>query len=111
MCHYCHNLGHVCRDYKKLLNRNRRFLYVHESLKDVSTPSTMFVGSGKPNTCLISSSSKWVIDSRATYHMIGDSSLFTTFQPHPSTSTVTLADGSKSYVLGSGTIHPTSLIT
>ena len=43
--------------------------------------------------------------------MIGNSSLFTTFQSHPSTSTVTLADGSTSYVLGSGTIHLTPLIT
>ena len=43
--------------------------------------------------------------------MTGNSSLFTTFQSHPSTSTVTLANGSTSCVLGSGTIHPTSLIT
>ena len=37
--------------------------------------------------------------------------LFTMFQSHPSTSTVTLADGSTSYVLGSGPVHPTPLIT
>ena len=43
--------------------------------------------------------------------MIGNSILFTTFQPHPSTSTVSLVDGSTSCVLGSGTIHPTPLIT
>ena len=71
----------------------------------------MLVGLGKPNTCLISSSPKWVIDSRATDHMIGNSSLFTTFQSHPSTSTVSLADGSTSCVLRSWTIHPTSSIT
>ena len=111
VCHYCHNLGHVRRDYRKLQNRNRRFPYVHESLKGVSTHNTMLVESGKPNTCLISSSSKWVIDSGATYHMTGNSNLLTTFQPHPSISTVTLADKSTSCVLGSGTIHSTSLIT
>ena len=33
------------------------------------------------------------------------------FQSHPSTSTVTLADGSTSCVIGSRIIHPTSLIT
>ena len=87
------------------------FQYAHESLKSASTPSTMFTGSGKPNTCLISSSSKWVIDSGATNHMTSNSSLFTTFQPHPSTSTVTLADRSTSCVFWSGTIHPTPLIT
>ena len=42
--------------------------------------------------------------------MTVNSNLFTTFQSHPSTSTVTLVDGSKSCVLGSGTINPTSLI-
>ena len=43
--------------------------------------------------------------------MKGNSNLFTTFQFHPSTSTVTLADGSTSCVLGSRVIHPTPLIT
>ena len=43
--------------------------------------------------------------------MTGNCSLFTTFQSHPFTYTVTLADRSTSYVLGSGTIHPTPLIT
>ena len=43
--------------------------------------------------------------------MTGNSSLFTTFQPHPSTTTVTLADGSTSCILGSETIHFTPLIT
>ena len=43
--------------------------------------------------------------------MTGNSSLFTMFQPNPSTSTITLTDGSTSCVLGSGTIHPTPLIT
>ena len=39
--------------------------------------------------------------------MIGDSSLFITFQSHPAT----LTDGSTSCVLRSWTIHPTPLIT
>ena len=66
----------------------------------------MLARSGNPNTCLISSSSKWVIDSSTIDHMTG-----TTFQPHSSTSTLTLANGSTSYILRSGTIHPTPLIT
>ena len=70
---------------KKLQNRNRRFQFAHESLKGASTPSTMLAGPGKPNTCLISSCSKWVIDFGAIYHMTGNSSLFNTFHPHPST--------------------------
>ena len=42
--------------------------------------------------------------------MTSNSLLFTTFQSHPSTSIVTLADGSRFCVLGSGTIDPTPLI-
>ena len=42
--------------------------------------------------------------------MIGNSSLFTTFQSHPCTSTITLVGGSKSCVLGSDTINLTALI-
>ena len=105
VCHYCYISRHVHRDCRKLQNINRRFQCAHKSLKDVSTPSTMLIGSSKPSTRLISSSSKWVIDSGATDHMTDNSSLFTTFQPHPSTSIFTLADESTSCVLGPGTIH------
>ena len=111
MCHYCHNPGHLCRDCRKLQNKDRRFQCAHESLKSASTPSTMLIGSGKPNTCLISSSSKWVINSGATDHMTSNFNLFTKFQPHPFTSTVTLVDGSTSCVFWSKTIHLISLIT
>ena len=112
MCRYCHNPRHVRRwDCRKLQNRDRRFQYAHESLKSASTPRTMLAGSVNPNTCLISSFSKWVTNFGATDHMTGNSSLFTTFKPHSSTSSVTFADGSTSCVLGSGTIHPTPLIT
>ena len=38
--------------------------------------------------------------------MIGNSSLFSTFQSHPSTSSITLADGSQSCVLRPGIIFP-----
>ena len=43
--------------------------------------------------------------------MTGNSSLFNTFQSHHSTCIVTLANGSTSCVLGSGTIHLTPQIT
>ena len=113
VCHYCHNPGHVRHNCRKLQNKNRRFQSAHhqKSLQFASTSISTLVESGKTNTCFISSSSIRVIDSRVTDHMTGNFSLFTTFQLHPSTSTVTLADGSTSYVLGSRTIHPTPLIT
>ena len=80
-------------------------------LKSASTFITTLVELGKINTCFLSSSSSWVIDSGATDHMTSNSSLFTMFQSHPSTSTITLADESTSRVLGSKIIHPTPSIT
>ena len=113
VCHYCHNPGYVRQNCKKLQNKNRKFQSVHyqKSLKSASTSITTLVESGKTNTCFPSCSSTWVINSRATEHMTDNSSLFTTFQSHPSTSTVTLANGSTSCVLRSGTIHLTPSIT
>ena len=104
MCHYFHNPGHVCHNCRKLQNKNRRFLYVHHHklLQFASTSISTLVESGKTNTCFISSSSTWVIDFGPTDHMTGNSSLFTTFQSHPSTSTVTLAYGLTSWSLGQG---------
>ena len=134
VCYYYHKSGHVIRNCKKRQSRNQRFSSTHvastneasdqsvqftteelakfhlyqESLKSPSTLITAIAESGNPNKCLVTlSSSKWVIDSRATNHMTGNSSLFSTFQAHPSTSFVTLADGSQSCVLRSGTIFPT----
>ena len=130
VCYYCHKSGHTRRECRKLLNRNRRFQSAHiasasntleqsivlsvdeyaQLLKPASTPTFALAESGKPDMCLMSSSSNWVVDFGATDHIIGNSSLFTTFQSHPYTPIVTLADGSKSRVLGSGTINSTPLI-
>ena len=130
VCYYCHKPGHTRWECRKLLNRNRRFQSAHVAsasntleqsvvlfaiayaklLKPASTPTTALVELGKLDTCLMSSSSNWVIDFGVTDHMTGSSSLFFTFQSHPSTSIVTLADGSKSCVLESGTINLTLLI-
>ena len=85
-----------------------RFHLYQESLKSLSTPFTTIAELGNPNTCLVSYSSfQWVIDSGATDHMTSNSSLFSTFKSQPSTSIVTLADGSQFCVLRSGTIFPT----
>ena len=99
VCYYCHKPGHARQECRKLLNRNRRFESAQVAsasntlkqsvvlsadeyaklLKPASTPTTTLAESGKLGTCLMSSSSNWVIDSRATDRMIGNSSLFTTF--------------------------------
>ena len=132
--YYCHKPSHVIRNCKKQHNRNQKFQSAHiastteasdqfsaaelarfqlyqDSLRSQSTLITTIAESGNPNKCLVSSSSfEWVIDSGATDHMTGNSSLFSTFQSQPSPSTVTLADGSHSCVLGSDTIVPTPSI-
>ena len=130
VCYYCHKPGHTRRECRKLLNQNRRFQFAHVMfasntlersvvlsayeyamlLKPASTPTIALAELGKPDTCCMSSSSNRVIDSGATDHMTGNFSLFTTFQSHPSSSIVTLADGSKSCVLEWGTINHTPLI-
>ena len=84
-----------------------KFFKYQEALRSSSHPITAIAELGKTNTCLISSSSKWVIDSSATDHMTGNPSLFSTFQSHTSPSNVTLPDGSTSCVLGSGIVNPT----
>ena len=84
---------------------------IRNHLKLASTSTTTLVESGKTNTCFLLSSSTLVIDSGATDHMTGNSNLFTTFQSHPSTSTVILAYGSISCVLESGTIHLSLIFT
>ena len=87
-----------------------KLLEDQETLKNSSHSVTAIAESGNPNKCLVSSTSKWVIDSGATDHMTGNPNLFTTFESQTS-SLVTLADGSKSTVLGLGTVHPTPLLS
>ena len=115
----------MIRDYKKWHSRNQRVKSAHvastneasyqfvqfiaeelvrfylywESLKSPFTSITAIAESGNSNKCFVSFSSfEWVIDFGATNHMTGNSSLFSTFQSHPSTSSITLADGSQSCV-------------
>ena len=135
--YYRHKPGHVIRDCKKRQTRNKKFMSAHRAsttealdqlvqfsatelarfqfyqdpLRSPSTPITATAESGNPNKCLVpSSSSEWVIDSRATDQMTDNSSLFFTLQSQPSPSIVTLANGLQSCVLGSGTIVPTPSI-
>jgi len=84
-----------------------KFSQHQETLSSPSQPITAIADSGNPSQCLLSSSSKWVIDSGATDHMAGNPNLFSSFQPHSSSNTVSLEDGSPSRVIGSGTINAT----
>lgn len=87
------------------------FTQYQASLK--SNPSTIDE-SGKPTTCLVSSSSKWVIDSGATDHMTSDKGILSPFKPYENLQNlpcVTLADGSTTYVIGFRTISPTSSLS
>ena len=67
--------------------------------------STADIGNTK---CLLTSSTKWVIDFGTTIHMTGNSSLFFTPLSPAFFPFVTLTDGSKSSILGSDTVNLTS---
>lgn len=136
MCYYYHNPGYTKRDYRKLQYKNKKahsahvastndnseksvliymdefaqFSQYQESLKSQSPFVSAIAGSDKPNACLFSLSSKWVIDFGAIDHMTSNCGLFSTFQSYPSISIVTLADGSPSCVRGSGTISLTPIL-
>jgi len=88
-----------------------QFSQCQASPKPTSSPVTAIAESGKSIICLVSSSSKWVIDSGATDHMTGNSSLLSAFQSNLTSSTITLADGSTSCVMGSRTANLTSSIS
>ncbi|KAL3537868.1 hypothetical protein ACH5RR_001234 [Cinchona calisaya] len=66
---------------------------------------------GKLTSCLVSSSSKWVIDSGATNHMTGATGILFSFSSDTNLPSVTLADGSMTSVVGSGIANPTTSIS
>ncbi|KAJ9565708.1 hypothetical protein OSB04_001674 [Centaurea solstitialis] len=119
-------LGHTKRTCKKLLARYPRSssanvasasdgtvtISAEEYARLLGTehstaPTAAFAETGNSSTCLFSSASKWVIDSGASDHMTGNPTLFSTFDKHMSPSHVTIADGSASSILGSGTVELT----
>ncbi|XP_075076753.1 uncharacterized protein LOC142163374 [Nicotiana tabacum] len=77
-CFYCHELGHTIRYCVKLQNKNKRSQYANIATSETISPSqsssppiNTIPESGKTTKCLLSSSSKCVIDSGATDHMTG----------------------------------------
>ncbi|XP_075076365.1 uncharacterized protein LOC142163017 [Nicotiana tabacum] len=77
-CFYYHELGHTIRYCVKLQNKNKRSQYANIATSETISPSqsssppiNTIPESGKITKCLLSSSSKWVIDSGATDHMTG----------------------------------------
>ncbi|XP_015161249.1 uncharacterized protein [Solanum tuberosum] len=77
----------------------------HKSLKE-PTPVNAFTES-----CLITHSNKWVIDSGVTNHMKSNPNVFSSFQSHKASSSVAVADGSTCNNVGYGIVKPTSSIT
>ncbi|KAL0556546.1 hypothetical protein IC582_005060 [Cucumis melo] len=104
VCNYCHKPGHIKRDCRKLLYKNSqqsqhaqiastcdipeasvtisadeytKFQNYQDPLQasSSSTPIASTVAPGNTK-CLLTSSTKWVIDSSATTHMTGNSRLF-----------------------------------
>jgi transposase InsO family protein len=77
-------------------------------LQRANASSSLLIASG--NTCLHSSSSpSWVIDSGASDHMTGNSSLLSHTSSPCSPSFVTVANGTKTLVQGKGTVTTSDL--
>ncbi|CAM8937083.1 unnamed protein product [Rhodiola kirilowii] len=137
VCYYCHEPGHTKRTCVQLQNKLKRNQFAHAAVASDSSSSTptytltaeeyakfqallssqqssssitAVAESGISNTCLISSSPKWVIDSGATDHMTGNFKLFSHFSNTPPSS-VTLADGTISNIIGFGTTNPTTSLS
>ena len=71
--------------------------------------SSVALDTGNIASSLATCSSNWIIDSGATDHMIGNHHLFSSYVPYATPSSITIANGSYSRVLGSGTTQPTHL--
>ncbi|KAK1384151.1 hypothetical protein POM88_021886 [Heracleum sosnowskyi] len=72
VCNYCRKPGHTKLECKKLQYKNQQRVANVMSTTNASEKSVLISSDDcKSNACLISSSSKWVIDSGATDHMTG----------------------------------------
>lgn len=88
ICYYCKEPGHTKRTCRKLQNKQNRQNSAHVAatandtvtisaaeyaqLKSVNPPVSAGIVTGNEATALVSSSSKWIIDSGATDHMTGN---------------------------------------
>ena len=75
-----------------------------------TSSSSIALGIGNIASSFATSSSKWIIDSGATDHMTGNHHLFSSHTPYANPSSITIANGSYSRVIGSGTVEPTPSI-
>ena len=71
-----------------------------------TSSSSVALGTGNIASSLATSSSKWIIDSGAIDHMTGNHHLFSSYAPYANPSSITIANGSYSRVIGSGTVEP-----
>ncbi|CAM8999069.1 unnamed protein product [Rhodiola kirilowii] len=115
-CRYCHQIGHLknsCPKKKRAPSANvvssspvtlsaAEYAHLRGLAERSSAPAAAIAQSGTSNTCLVSTSPQWVIDSGATDHMTSNPALFSSFTSHHSNPPVSLADGTQSPVVGSG---------
>ncbi|CAL5418427.1 unnamed protein product [Camellia sinensis] len=77
-----------------------------------TSASSNFANTGIPASALSTlSSPSWIIDSGATDHMTGASSLFYSYSPCSGRDKVRVADGTLSSVSGKGSVHCSSLLS
>ncbi|KAG8636917.1 hypothetical protein MANES_15G058801v8 [Manihot esculenta] len=111
ICYYCREPGHTKKTCLKLQNKNQcsqmthmaveaspdqgilisadeyaQFTQYQASLKFSNSSITAIAKSGNSIACLVFLSSKWVIDSGTTDHMLGNSTLLSNLKSHASSS-------------------------
>ncbi|KAJ9542961.1 hypothetical protein OSB04_029467 [Centaurea solstitialis] len=111
-CYYCHELGHTKRACKMLLAQYPRSSSAHVASaldSTVTIPAKEYaqlLGTEYSTAPTVA-----FVETGASDHMTGNPTLFSTFDKHMSPSHATIADGSTSFVLGSGTIELTLFVS
>ena len=77
------------------------------SMAESMYSSSVSLAIGNIASSLATCSSKWIIDSGATDHLTGNHHLFSSYAPYATPSSITIANGSYSCILGSDTAQPT----
>ncbi|XP_031285404.1 uncharacterized protein LOC116144087 [Pistacia vera] len=111
VCYYCHEPGHTKRACKTLQNKAQKTQSAHVTATDTSEKTVMISTDEFANFSQYQESLKSSSTSITALAESGYPSLFSTYQSHNSSSTVTLADGSTSCVLRSRSVNPTPLIS
>jgi hypothetical protein len=121
ICDYCGDKGHTIASEKELpvvdaqalekYNSKLKLFEGSSSTQGSSTNSSYHATSQGIKHVQAYTNKPWIIDSRATNHMIGASNLFTSYIPCSGKDKVWVADGSTVPIIGRGSIQCTKTLS